>query len=233
LVSTDEVVLEATSNALAIARILEPHVRRVVLANPKAVRETSRRAKTDRIDAKVLAQLLAVGFLDEVWTPDETTRVRRRLTSRRGALVRQRTREKNQIHATLQRNLVGKPPMSDVFGVKGRAWLAAQLPALPVDERLTVQACLRQLDFASEQIREVDALLAEDALGDPDALRLMTLPGVSTVTAIALLGAIGDVRRFSTPRQLVGYLGLDPRVRQSGNEPARHGRISKQGPGDV
>jgi transposase len=53
------------------------------------------------------------------------------------------------------------------------------------------------------------------------------------VTATALLGAIGDVSRFPTPRHLVGYLGLDPRVRQSGNEPARHGRISKQGPGEV
>jgi hypothetical protein len=61
----------------------------------------------------------------------------------------------------------------------------------------------------------------------------MTLPGVSYVTAIALLGAIGDVRRLRTARHLVGYLGLDPRVRQSGNEPAKHGKISKQGPGDV
>ena len=52
LVDSDEVVIEATANALAIARIIEPHVRRVVLANPKAVSETSRRAKTDQIDAR-------------------------------------------------------------------------------------------------------------------------------------------------------------------------------------
>jgi transposase len=62
LAAGDEVAIEATANALAIARIMEPHVRLVVLANPKAVREMSRRAKTDKIDAKVLAQLLAVGF---------------------------------------------------------------------------------------------------------------------------------------------------------------------------
>jgi transposase len=61
LAASDEVAIEATANALAIARIAEPHVRRVVLANPKAVRETSRRAKTDKVDAKVLAQLLASG----------------------------------------------------------------------------------------------------------------------------------------------------------------------------
>lgn len=224
--------IEATSNALAIARILEPHVGRVVLVNPKAVRENSRRAKTDRIDAKVLAQLLAVGFLDQVWTPDEATRARRRLISRRGALV-QRTREKNQIHAALHRNLVGRAPVSDLFGVKGRQWLDERVPLLPLDERLTVAACLRQLEFIAGELAQLDRILAADALSDEAALRLMTLPGVGAVTAIGLLGAIGDVRRFPTPRHLVGYLGLDPTVRQSGNEPAKHGRISKQGPGEV
>src|SRR3954466_10001078 len=144
LVSTDEVAIEATANAVAIARILEPHVRRVVLANPKAVREKSRRAKTDRIDAKVLARLLAVGFLDEVWTPDDKTQTRRRLITRRCALVRARTRAKNQVHAVLARNLLGRPPVTDLFGGKGRAWLAAQIVGLPLDERLSVDAGLRQ-----------------------------------------------------------------------------------------
>jgi transposase len=233
LVPTDEVAIEATANALAIARIIEPHVRRVVLANPKAVRETSRRAKTDRIDAKVLAQLLAVGFLDQVWTPDEAARTRRRLISRRCALVRQRTREKNQVHAALQRNLIERPPMSDLFGVKGRVWLAERVERLPLDERLSVAACLRQIDFVDSELEQLDKIIAADALSDDDALRLMTLPGVSAVTAIALRGAIGDVTRFKTPRHLVAYLGLDPRVRQSGSEPAKHGKISKQGPGEV
>lgn len=87
-------MLEATANALAIARIIEPHVRRVVLANPKTVREAPRRAKTDRIDAEVLVQMLAVGFLDEVWTADGAARARRRLISRWCARVRARTRDK-------------------------------------------------------------------------------------------------------------------------------------------
>jgi transposase len=100
LAPSDIVAMEATANALAIARIVEPHVARVVLANPKAVKgATGLRAKTDKIDARLLARLLAVGFLAEVWTPDEPTRVRRRLISRRCHLVRQRVREKNQVHA--------------------------------------------------------------------------------------------------------------------------------------
>ena len=61
----------------------------------------------------------------------------------------------------------------------------------------------------------------------------MTLPGMGAISATALMAAIGDVSRFPSSRHLVAYLGLNPRVHQSGSEPARHGRISKQGPGEA
>jgi hypothetical protein len=61
------------------------------------------------------------------------------------------------------------------------------------------------------------------------ARRLMTVPGVNVIVAATFLAAVGEISRFPTSRQLVGYLGLDPRVRQSGSTPATHGRISKQG----
>jgi transposase len=227
----DEVVLEATGNAVAIARIIEPHVSRVVLANPKAVKGATQTAKTDKLDARTLARLLAAGFLPEVWTPDEQTRVLRRRISRRAQLVRQRTREKNQVHAILIRNLKQRSPATDAFGVAGRRWLAAQ--ELPADEREMVEACLRGIDHLDREVAVIDRALAELVLGSPELRRLLTLPGVNVVTACALLGAIGDIRRFPTARHLVSYLGLDPKVRQSGSEPARHGRISKQGPGET
>ena len=228
----DEVVLEATGNALAIARIIEPHVARVLLAHPKAVKGlTQAGPKTDKIDACALAKLLAGGFVPEVWAVDEPTRVLRRRIARRAQLVRQRTREKNQVHAILIRNLRERAPSSDLFGVAGRRWLASQ--ELPADEQEMVEACLRQIDFLNEEIERIDKALAELALSSPAMRRLMTLPGISFVTAAALMAAIGDVSRFPTAAQLVSYLGLDPRVRQSGSEPARHGRISKQGPGEA
>jgi len=227
----DQVVLEATGNALAIARVIEPHVARVVLANPKAVKGATQTAKTDKLDARTLAQLLAGGFLPEVWTPDERTRALRRRISRRAQLVRQRTREKNQIHAILIRNLKARPPVTDLFGVQGRKWLSGQ--GLPDDEREMVEACLRGIDFLDREVLAIDRALAELVLASPEMRRLMTLPGVNFVTAAGLLAAIGDAKRFPTARHLVSYLGLDPRVRQSGSEPARHGRISKQGPGEA
>jgi len=195
------------------------------------VKSATQTAKTDKLDARTLAKLFAAGFLPEVWTPDEQTRVLRRRISRRAQLVRQRTREKNQVHAILIRNLKQRSPATDLFGVAGRRWLAAL--QLPADEREMVEACLRGIDFLDREVAAIERALAELVLASPELRRLLTLPGVNFVTACALLAAIGDVRRFPTAGHLVSYLGLDPRVRQSGSEPARHGRISKQGPGEA
>jgi transposase len=228
LAPSDRVVLEATGNALAIARILEPHVAEVVLANAKQVRAISHaRIKTDKVDAKVLADLLAADLIPAVWIGDERVRMLRRLVSRRRGLVKRRTQIKNEIAAALHRNLKGRNPASDPFSTKGRQWIAAQ--QLPVDERLTVDGCLRQLDFLGAELAEIDRLIAQQVLADADVRRLMTIPGIDIVTAATLVAAIGDICRFPTSRHLVGYLGLHPRIRQSGNASARHGRLSKEG----
>jgi transposase len=143
LAPDDQIALEATGPALAIARILEPHVGRVVIANTRkrsAIAES--RVKTDKLDASTLCERLAAGFLPAVSSPAEFTRALRRRLQRRAKLVRSRTRAKNQCHAVLARNLKGRPPMSDVFGKAGRAWLAAL--ELPADESETVAAaCAR------------------------------------------------------------------------------------------
>ena len=110
--------------------------------------------------------------------------------------------------------------MSDLFGVRGRRWLEAQV--FPTDEQETVAACLRQIAFLDGEIALIERALAERVLASAEMRRLLTLPGVNFVTAAALLAAVGEIRRFPTSRQLVSYLGLDPRVSQSGAEPARH-----------
>jgi transposase len=228
LAADDRVVLEATGNALAIARIIEPHVAEVLLAHAKDVRAISHaKVKTDKVDARVLADLLAADLVPAVWIGDERSRMMRRLVSRRRGLVKRRTQVKNECSAVLHRNLKGRPPATDAFGKKGRAWMAEQ--DLPLDERLTLDAGLRQLDFLGEELAAADKIIAERALGDVNTRRLMTIPGIDVVTASTLAAVIGDVRRFPSSRHLVGYLGLHPSVRQSGNGPARHGRTSKEG----
>ena len=223
----DWVALEVTGNAWAIARILEAHVARVIVVSPNDTGIRQARAKTDRLDARTLAKLLWAGELDGVWAPDERVRVMRRRLARRAQLVRARSRAKNEIHAVLMRCLTDRPPAADLFGVKGRAWLAEQ--ELAVCERETVDAGLRQVDFLDTEIAQVDQLIAADALGWPEVKQLMTVPGVNVIVAATFMAAVGDIRRFADRRKLTAYLGLDPRVRQSGAGPATHGHISKQG----
>jgi transposase len=228
LSADDQVAMEATSNALAIARILEPHVARVVLAHPRKVRVIAEaKVKTDQIDARVLAELLACDYLPAIWVGDERSRVLRRQISQRRALVKRRTALKNEVSAALMRTLSPRSPASDPFGTKGRVWLAEL--ALPEDERETVDACLRQLDFLAGELAHLEKLIARRVRGDEDVRRLMTIPGIDMITAATLVAVIGDIRRFPTSRQLVGYLGLHPTVKQSGNAPARHGRLAKDG----
>jgi transposase len=227
LCASDRVVLEVTGNAWEIARILEPHVGRVLVVHPGDTGIRQARAKTDRLDARALAKLLAAGSLDGLWMPDEQTRALRRRLARRSQLVRARTRAKNECHAVLVRRLIKKPAVSDLFGLAGREWLRDV--ELPVEERETIDGCLRQIEFLDQEIAEVEKRVARDALTSPQVKRLMTVPGVNVIVAATFLAAVGDVGRFPGQRQLVGYLGLDPRVRQSGSTPATHGRISKQG----
>ena len=99
--SHDHVALEVTGGAWEIARIIEPHVARVIVVSPSDTGIRQARAKTDRLDARALCELLWAGRLDAVWMPDERTRVMRRRIQRRTQLVRARTRAKNEIQAVL------------------------------------------------------------------------------------------------------------------------------------
>jgi transposase len=228
LCELDEVALEATCNTHAIARLRERHVGRVVVSNPMKTRAIAEaKVKTDKVDARVLAELLAADYLPGVWIADDETHALRRQVVRRAHIVRQRTRLKNRVQSILHRNLIPRCPAADLFGHKGRAWLAEQ--DLPIDERQAVEALLRQLDFHGEELKLIDAELARVALRRAEVKRLMTIPGVDATVALSIVAAVGDFGRFRSPGKLVSYLGLNPRVRQSGGQPAAHGRITKQG----
>jgi transposase len=228
LAEDDEVVVEATGNAMAVVRVLAPHVARVIVANPLQVRAIAHaRIKTDKIDAGVLASLHAAGFLPEVWVPDAETERRRRLVARRNQVVRHRTRVKNEIHAILAAHLVPPCPHAELFNGPGRAWLARQV--LPDDERATIERHLRELDRLGEDLAVLDGEIGAAVVDDPAVKRLLGIAGVNVTVAAGLVAAVGDIKRFPSPQKLVSYFGLNPRVRQSGLGLAQHGRISKAG----
>src|SRR4051812_13876538 len=221
LAPSDEVALEATCNTHAIARLLEGRVARGVISNPQKTRAIAEaKVKTDKVDAAVLAELLAADYLPRVWLADDQTHALRRQVARRAHFVRQRTRLKNQVHAILHRNLIPRCPAADLFGHKGRTWLAAQ--ELPADELSAATALLRQLDFHAEELRLIDTELGQAALASPQVLRLITVPGIDATVALSIVAAVGDFTRFRTPQKLVAYLGLNPRgapIRRPAGQP--------------
>uniref|UniRef100_UPI002180B3D7 IS110 family transposase n=1 Tax=Rhizobium lentis TaxID=1138194 RepID=UPI002180B3D7 len=135
---TDEVVIEATGNCMAVSRVLSPFVHRVVIANPLQVKAIAQaHVKTDKIDAGTLASLHAAGYLPEIWTPDAATERMRRLVARRYQVVRHRTRIKNEVHSILHAHLIPKCPHADLFNNRGRDWLKRQ--PLPADEQIAIE----------------------------------------------------------------------------------------------
>jgi transposase len=182
--------------------------------------------KTDTIDTWVLAELARLELVPEIWLPDPSVRAERERARFRLHLVKHRSALKNRIHAILFQH--GVPTTSsDLFGAGGRRLLARL--SLPEPWASTVAASLRLIDELDREIdvceRELRTLHAEHRYMP----LLISCPGIGWVLAFTIASEIGDIGRFASPRKLVGYTGLCPKVEQSG-ERDRRGRLRKNGP---
>jgi transposase len=183
-------------------------------------------AKTDKIDAWVLAELARRDMVPEIWLPTPDVRAERERARFRLHLIRHRSALKNRIHATLI--TFGHPvPVADLFGVAGREMLARMDVPAPWSETLTKS--LRMVDELDERIRICTEELRALGTDHPSIPLLMTVPGVGWILAYTIASEVGDIRRFASPKKLVGYTGLCPIVRQSGGRDAR-GPLAKNGP---
>lgn len=187
LVATDEVVIEATGNCMAVSRVLSPFVARVVIANPLQVKAIAHaHVKTDKVDVGTLASLYAAGYLPEIWTPDAVTERKRRLVARRYQIVRHRTGIKNEVHAILHAHLIPPCPHAGLFSKVGRDWLERQ--PVPDDEQVAIARHVRELDRMGEDLAAIDKEIAGEALDDASFARLITITG-------SILGRHGLGRR--------------------------------------
>lgn len=183
-------------------------------------------AKTDRIDARVLAELARRDLVPAIWLPDPTVRAERERARFRLHLVRHRTALKNRIHATLI--AFGHPvPVSDLFGTAGRELLASL--AVPEPWATTLARSLRYVDELDRDIAGCEAELRALGADHPDIGLLRTVPGIGWVLGYTIASEIGDIGRFASPKKLAGYTGLCPFVRQSGGRDDR-GPLAKNGP---
>ena len=211
---------------MGFVRLVESHAAKVTVSNPmktKAIAEAS--IKTDKVDAKVLAQLLRCDYLPSVWTPMPSIENSHALAARRTALVGQRTAIRNRIHAVLTRRIIAAPT-GGLFTDAGLAWVR-EVPLDPLDRSL-IDAALMLLEALARQSEVIDALIIRDSYDDPAILLLMTLPGLDYTTAHALKATLADVSRFPNPDKAASDLGLVPSVKQSADK-CYHGPITKAG----
>lgn len=225
-----QVVVEASGFWPAFARAVGPEAERVVMVHPQRVKAiASARLKNDRVDSETLAHLSRTDLLPEAWMADEQTQAARKLTRLRITLGRQRAMAKNQLQAVLHQEGFVKP-VTDVFGKRGRAWLAGL--ELSAAGRAVVETWLRVVDqldgLIAEQTRELERM----AQADVRARWLQTVPGIGAYSAMVILAEVGDISRFETKRALASYAGLTPVVRESAGK-RRRGGIGHQGSGTL
>ena len=182
--------------------------------------------KTDRIDAWVLAELARRDLIPEVWLPHPEVRGERERARFRMHLVKHRTMLKNRIHQTLIAHGQQRPA-SNLFTQKGRNLLARL--QLPEPWQGTTAASLLLIEALDEQIDSIERDLRTLGADHRYVPLLRTIPGIAWVLAYTIASEIGDISRFASPRKLIGYTGLCPRVYQSG-ETDRRGPLSKHGP---
>jgi transposase len=183
-----------------------------------------RKQKTDRRDAEHLMHLLIEDRFPRIWVPSLEVRDVRQLLVHRHKQVQARTRTKNQLQAMALSHGVQKK--YKLWTQAGRGELE-QLPLLPYAAQRR-QKLLAELDAGEAEIGELDRRVAEEARQRPEAVRLMTHPGVGPVTALAMVLTLGPAERFESAKQVGSYFGLIPSEESSGGK-QRLGRISKQG----
>jgi transposase len=183
-----------------------------------------RKQKTDRRDAEHLLQLLLENRFPKIWVPSLEVRDVRQLLVHRHKQVQARTRTKNQLQAMALSQGVQK--RRKLWTKAGREELE-QLPLLPYAAERR-KRLLEALDGLEAEISQLDRRVAEEAGQRPEAVRLMTHPGVGPVTALAMVLTLGPAERFASAKQVGSYFGLIPQEESSGGK-QRLGKISKQG----
>jgi transposase len=220
------IVLEACSTWYSIYDQLTEKGMTVKLAHPLKTRAIAEaRIKTDKVDSEILARLLRADFIPEAYVPPQQIREQRDILRYKKSLVTMRTRIKNKIHALLGKNGVTHP-FTDLFGKKGRAFLATL--TLLSSQRVALDSLLRQLDFYNGEIESLHGHIAHMAQDNDQVKTLMTIPGIDYYSAMIILHEIGDVHRFPSYKKLCSYAGLIPRVHQSGKTHWT-GNITKEG----
>ena len=220
-------VVESMNGARFVHDELTGHGWRVLLADAQKVKGLAPLAcKTDTVDAQVLAELSWRDLVPAIWLPTPEVRSEREQARFRMHLVKHRSTLKNRIHSTLIAH-GHQVPVTDLFGKGGRRLLASL--ELPEPWAATTTATMQLIDDLDRRIAQIENELRHAGADHRYVPILMTAPGIGWILGYTIASEIGDIERFPTPKRLVSYTGLCPRVYQSGNTDLR-GHLSKHGP---
>jgi len=222
-----EIAVESTGHWYWLVDEMERSGHHVHLANPmEAKKRMGKTNKTDALDAKGLAILLRNGTLPESWIPPGSLRDQRELLRTRMALRDLRSGLKHRIHAAVDRYGLHTDALTDLFGEKGREYLAARLSEFPPETARMVQVQLRALDELAAHVELIEQRIRTEIAPTAEVRLLRSVPGVGEILGPVIGLEIGDVRRFPRAENLASYAGLVPRVFSSGGH-TRLGGISR------
>lgn len=228
--SVQAVALEACCGAADLAQELLELGWSVSLAHPGFVARMKQNPdKTDYADARLLADLLRVGYLPKVWLAPERLRRLRRLVRYRQQMVDQRRDVKLRVRALLRENRLRGPVGISPWTKQWLGWLRGEAE-LQQEDRWMMDQHLEMLDYYTQKIAAVESRLQAAAKDDAVVEKLLSLPGVGLVTALTLRAEIGRFERFVNGKQLARYCGVTPRNASSGGRQADAGLIRAGNP---
>jgi transposase len=218
--------LEATYNWYWLVDLLQRLGVEVKLANPYKTRIIGEaRVKTDKIDSRILAQLLRADFLPTSFIADPKTRDDREWLRYRIYLVRLQTSVKTRIHCLIDKYNI-QHDFSDLFSKPGIEFLKTL--SLPERTSKCLEGLLHTLEFLQEELRPIRNEIIASVKEDEEAKLLETIPGIGYFSALLFLKEIGTIERFSSAKKLAAYSGLVPGISSSGGKTHMRG-ITKQG----
>lgn len=220
------VALEPVSQWYVYADLLQNLDVEVHLAHPRKLKAISTAtSKTDKIDAKVLADHLRTNHLPEAYLSPKEVRGWKETVRSRSALVHLRTQTKNRIHAVLFKNGLQSPP-TGLFTKRGMVWLESL--SLEKHFKFSIEKYLSVLTHLNAEIKEMEIVIKQTVVETKEMRLLKSIPGIGDILSATIVAEIGEVKRFHSPKQLQAYAGLVPWVRNSGGK-QWSGHLTKQG----
>lgn len=228
----DLIVLEASGNSFALVERIRARGHQAVVLESVSVGKVGRAyCATDKLDAIKIARVWLSGLAHVVWTPDERSAARREVFFSHRNSVKDTTRARNRIWAFLNQHGIRRPRGLRLTHGDGKDRVLSLRAWTPLQREL-LGDLFDSLGHAEARRKRFKSLIAHEVATDAAMLRLVRLTGIRDIVAFALTAFIGDIARFRTPKNLVSYIGLHPRVSISGTGGGT-GRLAHTGRSDL